>query len=227
MVLRLARWQVLAALGVFLGGLGGTARAVTAGQVDSFSGDTAGWGSGAFSPAPPTLQLGGPGGAADSFLQLSSTGVVGPGGKLVLINTTQWAGDYLAAGVTRIEMDLNNLGSTDLSLRLYLGGLGLNSAVSTSAVNLAAGSGWQHVGFDISPAALTGVAEGTLAQVQQLRLFHGLNPVFPGENVAALLGVDNISAVPEPAPATLLALGLVAVAWARRRASTSANGRQA
>jgi hypothetical protein len=36
------------------------------------------------------------------------------------MNATQWAGDYLAAGIDGIAMDLRNLGTTDLTVRLLL-----------------------------------------------------------------------------------------------------------
>jgi hypothetical protein len=193
-----------------------TAQAITPGQTDTFEdGSTLGWTSGAASPAPPVnMATGGPAGAADHFLLLTSSGVHGPGGKLVVIAGPAWDGDYLAAGVDQLTMDLANFGTTDLSLRLFLGGAPGLTALSLNAVSLPAGSGWVHVSFDLSPGALQGAAAEVLAGVTQLRLFHGAQPAFPGEDIAASVGMDNVSAVPEPAPLALLAAGLV---WLARR----------
>ncbi len=195
------------------------AQAITFGQLDDFQdGSTQGWGSGAANAAPPVnVGSGGPAGAGDGYLLVTATGVRGPGGKLVTLSGPAWTGNYLAAGVSGIVMDVANFGSTDLSLRLYLLGEAGASAVSLQPFVLPAGSGWAHAFFDLSPAALSGDAADALANVTSLRLFHGPDAFYPGTDIAARLGVDNIGAVPEPAPALLLAAGLVAVAWRRRR----------
>ncbi len=198
-----------------------SAGAITSGQTDSFEdGSTQGWGSGAANPAPPVnVTSGGPAGADDNYLLVAASGIHGPGGKLVALNELQWTGDYIAAGVTGLTMDLNNLGGTALSLRLYLLGGPGQTALSLDAVQLPAASGWTHVFFDLSPAALAGAPLATLAGVTQLRLFHSVGAAYPGPDVAAMLGVDNISAVAEPGPASLLAAGLAVLAAlaARRR----------
>lgn len=207
-------WILAASVSCSLG-----AQAVTSGQVDSFQdGSTQGWSSGLANPAPPAnVATGGPAGDADRFLLATATGVHGPGGKLVAIAGPAWSGDYLAAGVDRIEMDLANFGSTSLALRLFLGGAPGFTALSLDAVTLPAGSGWVHVGFDLSPAALQGAALDVLGGVTQLRLFHGTQAVFPGEDIAASLGLDNVTAVPEPPVAALLAASLALLARRRRR----------
>ncbi|MDO9285693.1 MAG: VPLPA-CTERM sorting domain-containing protein [Aquabacterium sp.] len=195
----------------------GAASAVSPGQSDGFSGGSLdGWGSGAASPSPPiVVAAGGPGGAADSFLQLSSTGVQGPGGKLVGIAGPQWSGNYLAAGVTGVSMWLQNAGATDLSLRLWLLSPG-GSSVTSTPVLLPAGSGWLPASFSLLPGALTGQGASTLSDVIELRLFHGSGAAFPGANIAAQLGVDNVSAVPEPAGAVLMLAGLAGLVAHRR-----------
>lgn len=194
----------------------GSASALSPGQADTFAGGSlAGWGSGVASLIPPTVVAGGgPGGAADSFLQLGSTGVQGPGGKLVGIAGPQWSGNYTAAGITGVSMWLQNSGATDLSLRLWL--LAPSGSSVTEAVPLPAGSGWLPASFSLLPGALTGQGAATLSDVIELRLFHGTGAAFPGANIAAQLGVDNVTAVPEPAGALLMLAGLAGLVAHRR-----------
>jgi hypothetical protein len=63
---------------------------------------------------------------------------------------------------------------------------------------------------------------GALGDVNELRLFHNPAPAFGGPGVGAppvtaVLGVDNIQAVPEPSTLALLGAGLLAAAGAARR----------
>jgi hypothetical protein len=201
------------------------AGAITPGQIDDFSGSLQGWSDGGASPNPPEL-IGddGPGGTGDSYMLLTSTGVQSAGGKLVVLNDQQWAGNYTAAGVTEIEMDLRNLGRTDLSMRLLFedptNGAPKNQAITTSAFVLPAGGDWTHVSFAVGASDLTalfGSATVVLSNTTQIRLYHGTALGYPGNPIAAKLGVDNIAAVPEPASWALMiaGLGLIGVAVAR------------
>jgi hypothetical protein len=221
--LRLAACALIAGLASARG-----AAAVTLGQVDDFEdGTTQGWiinllGFGGGTP-PANVPDGGPGGAGDSFLLLTSNGTPGPGGRLVAINASQWSGDYLAAGVTGISASVRNLGATDLALRLYFAdpttGSPTNEAISTDAILLPTGGAWTDVVFPILPddlTALTGSVEAALSGATQLRLLHSALAVFPPNAITAQLGVDAISAIPEPGAGALLGLGLAALAALRR-----------
>lgn len=228
---RLSRWLAAAAL---LAGLAAShgASAVTLGQVDDFEdGTTQGWVvalQGANPPAatlPTNIGTGGPAGANDNFLQLTSLGNYGPGGKLIAINVSQWTGDYIAANVLGISASVINLGATDVSLRLYVadpnGGPPTNAAISTQAIVLPSGSGWTNVVFGTSASDLTatlGSASAALADARDIRILHALTAVFPGENKTAQIGLDNLTAVPEPGTGLLLGLGLVALGARRTRA---------
>ncbi len=194
--------------------------AITLGASDDFQdGTTAGWNSGPANPTPPVnVASGGPAGSTDAYLKLTSTGASGPGSRLVAISGPQWSGNYLAAGVNAITLDVRNLGGTVLSLRLLVEGPPGSSALSSFANEVAVGGGWQHISFSLDPSLLTGAAGAALASVTQIRLYHGATAAFPGPGIVAQLGVDNISAVPEPAAALTLAVGLAALLVRHRRA---------
>lgn len=160
-----------------------------------------------------------------------SLGGDGPGSRLSAQNFGEWSGDYLAAGVNVIGMDVNNFGTTDLFLRVMFvqfGPMGpMSAAFSTEPVYVPGGSGWQNVTFNVSPSALTaipmlpGSVLDALSSADEFRLFHNPDPFFaPGFNppIVANLGVDNITAslVPEPATGVLLVGGLLAVRLANR-----------
>ena len=182
--------------------------AVVPGRIDTFQdGTTQNWIVGATpSPAPPVnVPSGGPAGAGDAYLRLKATGTAsGPGNRLSVINQTQWAGNYPAAGINAITMWVNNQGSTNLNLRLLVGVATppgfppSDSAISTVPVFLPAGSGWTEVIFPITPDQLTtlaGSAVKALSNAAELRILHNPNPTFPPPVIAAQLGVDNIKAV--------------------------------
>ena len=179
------------------------ALAIAPGQSDDFQdGTTQNWTSGGPNPNPPVnIPDGGPGGVGDNFLQIQSTGGGGSGSKLVAFNTTQWTGDYTAAGVTVISAHLNNLGDTDLVLRLQLSGPG-GDFVSTNGIPLPAGSGWTVAVFPVAAGDLTGTGDvnATLSNVTKLWLFHNPNATTArlAPAIVATLGVDNFTAADAP-----------------------------
>jgi hypothetical protein len=183
------------------------------------------------SPVPPVnVASGGPDGVGDAYLELTSLGGGGPGSRLAVDNDLQWAGDYLAEGITGVVLDANLFSANPVSLRLGLIGPG-GAFASATPVVLPAFSGWQLAEFSLDAADLVAVSAGatldlTLSNVALLRVFHSAGPAtlgvggIPiGEPIFASLGVDNIEAVPEPSMPVLLAAGL-ATLWslARRRA---------
>jgi hypothetical protein len=211
------------------------AGAVAIGQVDTFENlTTQGWFVPGPSANPPSnTPGGGPAGPADAYLTLNAIGAGGAGGRLSALNQAQWSGDYLAAGVALIRMDVNNFGPDDLSLRLLFEdfdesappGPPINLALSSEAAFVPAGSGWTSVFFAIAPAnlvALAGTAVAALSDTDTLRIFHNPVPTFPGPgvgipSVSVSLGVDNITAraVPEPGTMALLSTVLVAAGLLR------------
>ena len=207
----------------------GLAKAATIGQVDTFqTGTTEGWTAGGgpqnqFPPTPPHVVLsGGPGGMNDAYLVITSSGGNGPGSRLTAFNIFgQWAGNYLTNGIGEIAMDLINLGSTDLTIRLefenpFAGG---DEAVTNTGMLLAPGSGWMHAVFPIGLnqlTALEGTVSGALGNTTVLRIIHAPG-ISDAEPIAGTLGVDNIAAVPEPATALMTITGLALVAGCVRK----------
>lgn len=199
---------------------GSPAGAISAGQVDTFqAGTLQGWAGGA---APTNVATGGPGGADDRYLQIRAVG-----GNLGSDNSAQWAGDYLSAGVTSLRFELQNQGANPVALRITVFGTNLLTAfTSLDEVVLAPGSGWVSAEFALTESALVrtrGTVDDTLAEtladVARLLLRHDPDPLSPPQEqnpVTAMLGIDNITAVPEPGSGLLVATGLAAIA-ARRR----------
>jgi hypothetical protein len=204
------------------------ASAEIAGQIDTFQDWTDGWfagalGIGAVPPYPPEfVPDGGPGGAGDGYLQITGLGDgFSAGSRIVAINMSQWAGNYLNAGISGIGMDLKNFGTSDLTIRFLFedpipipDGSGFflppdNEAVTTFGLALPAGSGWMHGFFAISSASMTVLGIGDvntlLGHTTQIRIIDSPTPT-DAVPIAGVLGVDNISAVAVPEPATWLQL---------------------
>jgi hypothetical protein len=134
-------------------------------------------------------------------------------------------------------MDVNNFGPADLFLRFlfvnFSGVPGMSPpsdlAWTLIPVIVPAGGGWHAVTFDISPGNLfapLGSIAGALGGVDELRLFHNPVPAFGGPGMGAppataVLGIDNIAAVPEPSALILLGSGLAWIGLLRLRPATS------
>jgi hypothetical protein len=206
-------WFVVTVVGVVLFALSRAGASPTLGQVDTFGdGTTDGWQTGR-AGQPQNIASGGPAGAGDAFLEMISTGTGGPGSKPVILNRAQWAGNYLATGITEVDMDLKNLGTTPLSMRWVVQPqIGASSGYSsTSGFALPADGAWHHAAFLIDSTHLTPVdgpppLSTVLANVQEARIVSSVSPDTGGDTIAATIGVDNVRAVPEPAAVALIGL---------------------
>jgi hypothetical protein len=190
--------------------------AVTPGQLDDFeSGTTLGWDGGKTVP-PEQHPAGGPTGAGDGFLQITTTNF-----HLGAYNGTQWSGDYIAAGIPAIEMDLNNFGPAAVDFRIVVFGPG-GMFASSNRVSLVAGSGWQHAVYSLAAPNMWYVSGGTanlsdtLSGVTKLLLRNDSNPPTPQgahpPHITGTLGIDAIHALPEP----IFGLGFIVLIFLRK-----------
>lgn len=195
---------------------------VVLGQVDDFQdGTLKNWAGG---DTRVNVATGGPAGSGDRYLRINSTGGSGGGSRLATFNDTQWAGNYTSAGITSIGVDLINLGSTALEIRLVLFYFGSPNArfTSTNAFTLAVGSGWRHAQFSMSESAMTrvggtGIFNTMMGNMGRIMLRHDVGtPSSGGTAVVGSMGIDNVRAVPEPASIAVLLAGC-AVLRRRRR----------
>lgn len=205
---------------------------ITAGQRDDFqNGTTQNWRVGilgAPNPVPPVnVPTGGPAGADDRYLKLTSIGGNGAGSKLTVINLGgQWAGNYLAAGITGISFNAINLGATNLFLRILLEdpllGPPVNVAASATAQPLAVGSGWTPMFFPLfgpnGLTALSGNLNTLLTGVTAIRIFNSPTLSDTGPAIVAQLGVDNVTAVATPEPRSMVLVGTGVLLLILRRA---------
>ncbi len=189
------------------------ANAIVFGQLDDFEGGTSmGWAG--YMISVPT---GGPAGAGDHYLELIADGM-GSGGRLTTFNLQQWLGNYIAQGVTTIELDLRNESAVTLSIRLAFKSQNLMNAPGylSAPVTLAVGSGWQHFSISIAAANMIPIG-GPVAYntffstgIGDARIINEAGATnLNGDFVVGQLGIDNIHAVPEPAPAVLMVGGLL------------------
>ena len=208
----------------------GSVHAVVVGQLDDFEDNTLqGWNNGgAGAPPVQNINTGGPAGVNDNFMEVTSVGGGGPGRFLTVFNRSQWLGDYMAAGVNAIEMDLRNLGTVNLTIRLAFKE-STNPGVPgylSQGIFLPVGGPWQHFVFSITQGTMTAVggpaAFNTFFSAPgpgEMRLINEAGTGdLNGDVVAGQLGVDNIHAVPEPGVFVLTSVGgLLAFIAARRR----------
>jgi hypothetical protein len=184
--------------------------AIVQGQIDTFqSGSPMNWTGSSLG----VTSGGGPTGGSDRYLRLNADGSI----ELSTKNFTQWTGNYLTAGVSHVSADLLNLGTFPLEIRaLVWGDTPGGMFTSTQALLLPADGAWHHAVFGLGVSDLTWVgAKGgdlnaTLGAVGYLQLRHQAGaPSDVGTPVASSLGIDNITAVPEPATIVMFFFGLL------------------
>jgi hypothetical protein len=201
-----------------------TAYAVSLGQTDDFENTTTqGWKEGNPSPNPPSNAVGGPDGPNDRYLRNVSSGSSGAGGRMTMFNTTQWTGDFLAAGIGRIHLKARVFGTEGLTIRILFrragsGPNGLDTWITSPQV-LPADEQWHA--FDFSLAVENMSSAGGLSSHTQMmtgaeQMWIANYPGTSGQppRIQATLGIDDITALepealPEPEAPAIDALPIV------------------
>ncbi len=171
---------------------------VTLNQIDTFqTGTTQSWGGGS---SPTNVPSGGPAGAVDRYLQITSTG-----SNLATFNLTTWNGSYQGIGVDRVEIDLKNTGANPLTIRLVLFSTLGDRWSSNASVTLPANSNWMHFAFDIAQADFThtqgtGTWNDVITGVERAMFRHEPTISPNGTAIVGQLGLDNIAAFAKTTP---------------------------
>jgi hypothetical protein len=201
-------WTVVLAL--CFGSIASTAFALTNGKVDTFSsGSTEGWVSPATNP-PIVVTTGGPAGAGDGYVFVTATNG-SLNSQLAALNVTQWAGDYLQAGVSAFEMDLWNTEKNALVLRVQISRVSPlgqpTDVVVSKPIVLPPGRGWVPVVVSIALEdlrTLIGDARLALSGATEVQIVEGAvhslqaeAQASPGASLGGL-GLDNFRAVGIP-----------------------------
>ncbi len=204
---------------------------ITATTSDNFSSGKSNWANGKNLNNVQLITAGGPAGAGDAYLQVVSSGQEGPGGRPIVFNRQQWTGNYSAAGVQAIAMDLINQGDSPLDMRVALRSSVADEApsyVTTSAIQIPNDKLWHHAVFPLTEDAMTVqfdeagpfLFSDLMQNVAELRVLH--NSEIEAESVpfATTFGIDNVQAiVPEPAMGVLSLIGSLCLIANRRRAT--------
>ena len=181
--------------------------AITAGQVDDFQDSAQNWMNG---QNPGTVvETGGPDGVGDAYLQVSADGGASSGSRLSIFNSaafvpSQWAGDYIAEGITSISAMMRNDGDVPLELRVVFGDTGAPDFdgiwyASAESISLPALGDWTAVEFpiletDLESVENPGTYEDLMSDVLTIRFVHSAEASSRGDTVFATLGIDNIMA---------------------------------
>ena len=186
--------------------------AITAGQLSDFQDGTAqGWGFG-FGPVPVAPDSG-PAGAGDFALEMSNADT--GGGRLLVIadpnrsgpEAIDWMGNWTAAGITQVQMDVKNSSDFDLFLRLGIAGPeggpfngGSGDTHVTDAIIVPDDDLWHTIMFDVLPTDFIsvggeGTPAGALADIKHLRVLHNPLESFLGTFDTGIFLLDNIRAI--------------------------------
>jgi hypothetical protein len=145
---------------------------------------------------------------------------------MITYNDLQWVGNYIAAGVSGISMDLRNFGSSAIPIRIAIregsNGSSTPGYSSTTAFSLPADGLWHSAFFSLDAGSLTPInspqsLSTDLRNVADFRILSSAHPATIGDIISAKIGVDNILAVPEPGTIVLLGPGVFGIGMLMRR----------
>lgn len=207
--------------------LAGNLPAVSLYQIDTFDADTASWNNNAGTTS--TADTGLTGGA---YLEVTSSGTGGRGSRLVTFNSGQWTGDYLTAGIQAFNFDALSAGLDPLNLRFAFDGPG-GWFITTNVLlpNSTSVSTLESFSFSIVPSEVTatgstgtGSYADTFSNVTEFEILaaenipnEGPGGNLTGDQINAVLWIDNLQAVPEPSVLAISAIAVFSFAARRRR----------
>jgi hypothetical protein len=193
---------------------------ITVGHVDDFQdGTTQHWRIGQPNPFPKNVANSGPLGMGDHALFTTNT-QMGSRHLLVVLNEdnqqfpgpANWEGDWTAAGVTQVSLDVRNpgttLGASNLTMRLGIAGPGGASVAGdvyiTAGQTVPPDNNWHSLTFGVQASDFIAVGSGTdipaaLEDVTQFRIFSNPLEEFPGSGAPNEFYLDNIRAIGPPA----------------------------
>ncbi|MEM8784154.1 MAG: PEP-CTERM sorting domain-containing protein [Planctomycetota bacterium] len=205
--------------------------AISLSSIDDFAVTSEGWMIGNNGVQPTRDSDDGPDGQPGILTHFSDGG--GSNGRWIMRSSeADWLGDYTAAGVTAINLQVAAVSGPDVPLYFAFDGPG--GWFHTAGQVISTGDGFVPLTFDITPGGLTHVAASggtgnpadTLADVTEISVIAG-----PGafsytsrggfirvDRSTNEIALDDITAVPEPAVAAAL-LGLAGCALRRRRSA--------
>ncbi|HEY3393854.1 MAG TPA: dockerin type I domain-containing protein [Lacipirellulaceae bacterium] len=150
-------------------------------------------------------------GAGDHALWMATAGAGGTVPNLLVFNTsTNWTGNWTAAGVSRIELDARDPGSNNFTLAIRLGIVGPDGGpfsggggdtYVTQAMEVPKDGQWHRLTFDVSPSSFFSTGgtdiDDALANVRHFRILH--NPLQSFSGATTIGGgefyLDNIQAL--------------------------------
>ena len=221
---RLSSKNILAVLSLVLGiatSASPSLATVTVGHLDDYNdGTTQHWRIGQLAPYPLNEADAGPLGTGDHALyHTNDPDRPGTRSMFVVLNEDNflfpgpgnWEGDWTAAGVTKISLDVRNpatlLGATDLDIRLGIAGPGgagsFGDVYVTQPQTVLANDMWTSLVFDVLPSDWVATGFGmdinaALADVTQFRIINSPFNDFVGSSSPAEFYVDNIMAIGAP-----------------------------
>jgi hypothetical protein len=220
-----ARYLLLLALSVFARHCWG----ISANQFDDFNdGMVHGWSINNGLTPVFVAEHEGPLGENDHALLMSTTFIMHP--RLLVLNVSQWTGNWTAANITQISLDVRNPNTFPLSMRLGIAGPGGVQAGGagdthvTGATTVPADNLWHSLTFDVLPANFTSISgENTaaaLAAVSQFRVIHNPSTLFMGSFVEGSFYLDNIRAIAVPEPTMALIVLVISLLTSAGRYAT-------
>ena len=168
------------------------------------------------------VPTGGPSGAGDAFLSMGNAGQ----NRLATFNKADHAGDYLAAGIVAVTLDMMAPATnpTAPDMRVVLFGPRANDRWTSATPHTVPNDGvWRSYTFSFDESELAHVLGGNtyaamISDVERLMFrYDPGGPSSDGVNYNGQVNLDNIRLVPEPSTTLFLALTTAALITRRRR----------